>query len=85
MSCGIYLSQKSEQLNQSGDKYEYENPSLEESEIWGEGVHSMYFVGQDPVLGPEQVQFEVHRGCYGHTVAEVLKEKTPLQKRGSNS
>ncbi len=60
MSCGIYLSQKSEQLKQSGDKYEYENPSLEESEIRGEGIHSTYFVGQSPVLGPEQVQFEVH-------------------------
>ncbi len=85
MSCGIYLSQKSEQSKQSGNKYEYKNPSLEECEIWREGIRSMYFVGQSPVLGSEQVQLEAHRGCYGHTVAEVLKEKTPLQKRGSNS
>ncbi len=40
----------------------------------------MYFIGQSPVLGPEKLQFEAHQGCYGHTVAEVRKEKTPLQK-----
>ncbi len=81
MSCGIYLSQKSEQSKQSGNKYEYKNPSLEECEIWREGIRSMYFVGQSPVLGPEKLQFEIHRGCYGHMVAEVLKEKSLLQKR----
>ncbi len=84
-SCGVYLSQKSEKIEQSVEKYQYENPSLEEKEILGEGVRSTYFVGQSPVLGPENLQFQVHRGCYGHTIAEVLKEGTPLQKRGSNS
>ncbi len=85
VSCGIYLSQKSEQSEQSVKEYKYENPSLDTTEIWGEGIRSTYFIGQTPVLGPEQLQFEIHRGCYGHTMAEVLREKTPLQKCGSNS
>ncbi len=85
MSCGIYLSQKSEQPKQSVEEFKYKNPSLEKGEIQGEGVRSTYFVGQSPVLGLENLQFEAHRGCYGHTIAEILKEKTPLQKRGSNS
>ncbi len=84
-SCGVYLSQKLEKIERAVKEYQYENPSLEKKEILGEGVHSTYFIGQSPVLGPEKLQFEVHRGCYGHTIAEVLKEGTPLQKRGSNS
>ena len=59
-SCGVYLSQKSEQIEQSAEKYQYENPSLETKEILGEGVRSMYFIGQSPVLGLEKLQFEVH-------------------------
>ncbi len=85
ISCGIYLSQKPEQSEQSVEKYQYENPSLDKQEILGEGIRSTYFVGQFPVLGPEKLQLEAHRGCYGHTIAEVLKENTPLEKRGSNS
>ncbi len=72
VSCGIYFSQKSEQLEQSVEEYKYENPSLDTNEIRGEGIRSTYFVGQIPVLGPEQLQLEMHRGCYGHTMAEVL-------------
>ncbi len=60
ISCGIYLSQKLEQSKQSVEEYKYENPSLENDEIRGEGVCSMYFVGQSPVLGPENLQFEAH-------------------------
>ncbi len=84
-SCGVYLSQRTKQNEQAVEKYQYENPSLEKTEVLGEGVRSTYFVGQSPVLGLEKMQLEVHRGCYGHTMAEVLKEGTPLQKRGSNS
>ncbi len=85
MSCGVYLSQRLEQLKDTAEKYQYENPSLDKQEILGEGVRSTYFVGQLPVLGPKTLELEAHRGCYGHTVAEVLKENIPLQKRGSNS
>ncbi len=85
VSCGIYLSQKSEQIEQSVEEYKYENPSLDTKEIQGEGIRSTYFVGQTPVLGLEQLQLETHRGYYGHTMAEVLREKTPLQRCGSNS
>ncbi len=42
-------------------------------------------MGQTPVVGLEKTQIEAHRGCYGHMIAEVLKTKLPLQKRGSNS
>ncbi len=71
--------------NSSTRQYQYENPSLDKQEILGEGVRSTYFIGQFPVLGPEKLQLEAHRGCYGYTIAEVLKENTPLEKRGSNS
>ncbi len=69
VSYGIYLSQKPEQSKQSVKEYKYENPSLDSKEIWGEGIHSTYFVGQTPVLG---LELETHRGCYGHTMAQVL-------------
>ncbi len=85
MSCGVYLSQGLEQLDDTAEKYQYENPSLDKKEILGEGICSTYFVGQSPVLGPEKLELEAHRGCYGHTIAEVLKANMPLQKRGSNS